>query len=170
MEVERLCSGAFALERMVCSALEAVVVDTALVAQKTLVWLILLIVSVPNDIDMLPNPLGEEKSFPLRDLNRVTRPDAENKDASDTEDDEDEDNDADVNDEDDDEFSGEEVSDDDEGDSEDDVEANGDGGSDDDDDDDDDSDEDDDDDSDEDEGEEEDDEEEQNQPPFKKKK
>ncbi|GFZ11856.1 hypothetical protein Acr_23g0002410 [Actinidia rufa] len=168
MEVMRLCSGTAYSVTMVFSPMEAVVTES----HKSLAFLLLAIGSLPKDVDLFLDALGVDKRFPLSELNRVTKPNAGNKDASETEDDDDDDDDDgdddddddDDNDDDDDGLSGEESDGD--GDPDDDTEANGDGGSNDDDDDDD-----DDDDSDEDDDEDEEDEEdEQAQPPYKKKK
>ncbi|KAK3020497.1 hypothetical protein RJ639_045747 [Escallonia herrerae] len=90
MEVERNCCGAVALERMVCSVMEGLVIETAVAVQRSIIG------SLPNDIEA-------EKRFPFGDVNRVTKPDAENNDASETEDDsDDEDEDSDDSDDDDD--------------------------------------------------------------------
>lgn len=158
------------------SLLEAMLVNTVLVAHNSLALLLLATGSVINDINMASKLTAVTGRFPFEELLKLKKPCAENKDASDTEDDEDDDeDDDDVNDQDDEEggdedFSGEEGEDE-GGDPEDDPEANGNGGSDDDDEDDDDEDDDGDDDEDEDgEEEDEDEEEEVPQPPAKRRK
>ncbi|KAJ9141043.1 hypothetical protein P3X46_031626 [Hevea brasiliensis] len=154
-----------------CSVMEAMVVETALAAWKSLAYLFFVVGSLPDDIDALPKLTAMDERFPLNELFKIKHPDAENKDASDTEDDdeEDDDNAEDPDDEGDGDFSGEEGGE--EGDPEDDPEANGEGGSDDEDDDDDDDDGDEDDDEEDEEDEEEEEEEEEvPQPPAKKRK
>ncbi|KAL7616920.1 hypothetical protein Lser_V15G01250 [Lactuca serriola] len=166
METERLSYGGG-----VAHVAEAfsLMVQTVLVAEKSICWLLFLIGSIPNNDDALSNLVDAEKRFPLSDLNKVASPDAECKDASETEDDSDDDEDAAVGEDSDNdaEDSSGEDNDDEEADPDSDSDANEDGEDDDDDDDDEDDDDDDDEDDDEDEEE---DEEEENQPPFKKKK
>ncbi|PIN20328.1 hypothetical protein CDL12_07008 [Handroanthus impetiginosus] len=171
MEVTNFSSDVSTLRKQVvlCSFVEAAVVNTLLAAQKSLACLLMLTGSLLNDVDGLPD--WNEKWFPMSELYRLEKPGPENQDASDTEDEDEDDEDADDQDDDDagdEDFSGgEEGGDDDEGDPEEDPEANGNEGSDDDDEEDDDGD--DDEDGDEDDDEEED-EDEEDQPPAKKRK
>lgn len=164
METERRCYGGGAPVAETFNFM----VQTVLVAEKSVCWLLFLIGSIPNNVDALTNLLEAEKRFPLSELNYVTSPADECKDDSETEDDSD-DEDAVVGDDSDNnaEDSSGDDNDDKEGDPNSDSDANEDAGSDEDDDDDD---EDDDDDDDEDDEDDDDDEEEENQPPFKKKK
>ncbi|KAL4342272.1 hypothetical protein GQ457_08G004240 [Hibiscus cannabinus] len=153
-------------------ALQAMAVETAIVATKTLAWLLMMMGTLPNGIDVFNQEPEAYAGFPLAQIIAMTKPGPENKDASDTEDDdddEDEDEPADEQDEDageEEDESGEEGEE--EGDPEDEPEANGDGGSGDEDEDGDDDD--DDDEGEEEEEEEEDEEEEELQPPAKKRK
>ncbi|XP_076893815.1 uncharacterized protein LOC143545924 [Bidens hawaiensis] len=158
MEVDRLSYGGAPAAEAFNLMIQAVVA-----ADQSVSWLLFLIGSIIDNADALSDLLEAEKRFPFNDLNKVSSPDAECKDNSETEDDSDDDEDADVgNDSDDDEedSSGEE-DDDEQGDADSDSDAN--------DDEDDDEDEDDDgDDEDDDEDDEDDEEDEGNQPPFKK--
>ncbi|XP_015870398.1 phosphopantothenoylcysteine decarboxylase subunit VHS3-like isoform X1 [Ziziphus jujuba] len=166
MEVQGLYNSALNFEANVLSMVESLVVETALLAQKSLLGFLLVIRSLPDDNIAFTNLVGKDQRFPMAELNKVKEPVAENKNAGESEDNEDDDHD---DDEDDDNESGDDSNDDDDDeDSDDDIETNGDGGSDDEDDDEDDSDDDEDDDDEEDDDE--DDEEEQPQPPTKKKK
>ncbi|XP_057505774.1 histone H2A.Z-specific chaperone CHZ1-like isoform X2 [Actinidia eriantha] len=78
MEIESLSSGAVNLERIVCFIREALLVETALVAEKCLCWLLLAIGSLPNDLfsEVCPN----NKRFPFPLVNRGWEPDAEKDD------------------------------------------------------------------------------------------
>uniref|UniRef100_A0A5B7BXJ0 Putative calsequestrin-1 n=1 Tax=Davidia involucrata TaxID=16924 RepID=A0A5B7BXJ0_DAVIN len=48
--MESLRCGTVTLERIVCSVREALVVEATLVVQKSLIWLLLVIGSLPNDV------------------------------------------------------------------------------------------------------------------------
>ncbi|KAK8486138.1 hypothetical protein V6N11_019961 [Hibiscus sabdariffa] len=153
----------------------AMVVETAIVATKTLAWLLMMMGTLPIGIDVFNQEPEAYAGFLLARFMVMTKPGPENKDASDTEDDDDEDEDEPVDEQDEDageeeDESGEEGEE--EGDPEDEPEANGDGGSGDEDEDEDEDgdDDDDDDDEEEEEEEEEDEEEEELQPPAKKRK
>ncbi|KAB2080236.1 hypothetical protein ES319_A05G057900v1 [Gossypium barbadense] len=152
-------------------ALQAMVVESAIIATKSVAWLLMMMGSLPDGIDSHIKEPEAYTGFPLAQLHAVRKPSPKNKDACDTEDDEDEEDEAgDDQDEDADE---EDASGEDEGDPEDEPEANGDGASGDEDDEDEDDDDDDDDDGEEEEEEEEEedeDEEEELQPPAKKRK
>ncbi|XWS72707.1 hypothetical protein CRYUN_Cryun02cG0063600 [Craigia yunnanensis] len=171
---ESLPPNAVVLDSFVGFALQAMVVETAIVATKSVAWLLMMMGTLPNGFVVFIKEPEAYAGFPLSQLLAVSKPGPENKDASDTEDDDDDDEEdeaADDPDEDEGEEedgSGEEGED--EGDPEDDPEANGDGGTGDEDDEDDDNDDDDDDDGEEDEEEEEEEEEEELQPPAKKRK
>ncbi|XP_039024440.1 glutamic acid-rich protein-like [Hibiscus syriacus] len=152
--------------------LQAMVVQTAIVATKSAAWLLMMMGTLPNGIGVFNQEPEAYAGFPLTQLIGMTKPGPENKDASDTEDDDDEDEDEAVDEQDEDAGEEEDESGEEEGDPEDEPEANRDGGSGDDngdDDDDDDGDEDDDDEGEEEEEEEED-EDEELQPPAKKRK
>ncbi|GMI84390.1 hypothetical protein HRI_002108300 [Hibiscus trionum] len=156
-------------------ALQAMVVETAIVATKSVAWLLMIMGTLPNGIDAFNREPEAFAGFLLSQLVAMTKPGPENKDASDTEDDDDEEDEDEAADEQD-EDAGEEEDEsgedgEEEGDPEDEPEANGDGGSGDEDEDGDGDDDDDDDDDDEGEEEEEEDEEEEElQPPAKKRK
>ncbi|XWS26194.1 hypothetical protein CRYUN_Cryun26dG0010100 [Craigia yunnanensis] len=171
-QVESLSPNDGALDSFLGFALQAMVVETAIVATKSVAWLLMTMGTLPNGFDVFIKEPEVYAGFPLAQLLAVRKPGPENKDASDTEDDddeEDEDEAADDQDEDggeEEDGSGEEGED--EGDPEDGLEANGDGGSGDEDDEDEDEDEDEDDDEEEEDEEEE--EEEELQPPAKKRK
>ncbi|KAH1067303.1 hypothetical protein J1N35_032290 [Gossypium stocksii] len=153
-------------------ALQAMVVESAIIATNSVAWLLMMIGSLPDGIDSHIKEPEAYTGFPLAQLHAVRKPSPENKDACDTEDDEDEDEEDEADDQDED-ADEEDASGEDEGDPEDEPEANGDGASGDDDDEDDDDDDDDDGDGEEEEEEEEEedeDEEEELQPPAKKRK
>ncbi|XP_016750310.2 LOW QUALITY PROTEIN: glutamic acid-rich protein [Gossypium hirsutum] len=153
-------------------ALQAMVVESAIIATKSVAWLLMMMGSLPDGIDSHIKEPEAYTGFPLAQLHAVRKPSPENKDACDTEDDEDEDEDE-AGDDQDEDADEEDASGEDEGDPEDEPEANGDGASGDEDDDDEDDDDDDDDDGEEEEEEEEEedeDEEEELQPPAKKRK
>ncbi|OAY52761.1 prostatic spermine-binding protein isoform X1 [Manihot esculenta] len=154
------------LERILCSMVQSLVVETALLAQKSLLCLLFVMRSLPDDVGAVQDLMATDMRFPFSELNRSEEPSAECKDAGETEDDSD---DGDGDGDDDDDSNGEEGTDDEEDDS--DAEASGDGESDDDDDGNDDDEEGDDDDEDDDDDDDEDDEEgEETQPPSKRKK
>ncbi|GMJ11111.1 hypothetical protein HRI_004780300 [Hibiscus trionum] len=149
-------------------ALQSMVVETAIVATKSVVWLLMMMGTLPNGIDVFNQGPEAYAGFPLAQLIARTKRGPENKDASDTEDDDDEDEDEAADDQDEDGGEEEDESGEEEDDPEDEPQANGDAGS---------GDEDDDDDDDDDEGEEdeeeeeeEDEDEEELQPPAKKRK
>ncbi|KAK8637908.1 hypothetical protein V6N13_136361 [Hibiscus sabdariffa] len=150
-------------------ALQAMVVETAIVATKSVVWLLMMMGTLPNGIDVFDQGPEAYAGFPLAQLIAKTKPGPENKDASDTEDD-DEDEDEAADDQDEDGGEEEDESGEEEDDPEDEPEANGDAGSGDEDDDDDDDDDDDEGEEEEEEEEEEDEDEEELQPPAKKRK
>ncbi|PSS15855.1 Protein FAR1-RELATED SEQUENCE like [Actinidia chinensis var. chinensis] len=108
MEIESLSSGAVNLERIVCFIREALLVETALVAEKCLCWLLLAIESLPNDLFPEVCPNNERFLFPL--VNRGWEPDAEKDDAGKTENDADHKK-CDYDDQNDDDVSGEDASD-----------------------------------------------------------
>ncbi|KAB2027800.1 hypothetical protein E1A91_D05G061300v1 [Gossypium mustelinum] len=154
-------------------ALQAMVVESAIIATKSVAWLLMMMGSLPDGIDSHIKEPEAYTGFPLAQLHAVRKPSPENKDACDTEDDEDEDEKDEAGDDQDEDADEEDASGEDEGDPEDEPEANGDGASGDEDDDDEDDDDDDDDDGEEEEEEEEEedeDEEEELQPPAKKRK
>ncbi|XP_022754476.1 glutamic acid-rich protein-like [Durio zibethinus] len=165
---------AVVLDSFVGFALQAMVVETAIVATKSVSWLLMMMGTLPNGIDVFIKEPEAYAGFPLARLLAVSKPGPGNKDACDTEDDDDDEEDEAADDQDEDggeeeDGSGEEGKN--EGDPEDEPEANGDGGSGEEDDDDDDDDNDDDDDGEEEEEEEgEEEEEEELQPPTKKRK
>ncbi|KAL8252268.1 hypothetical protein R6Q59_035961 [Mikania micrantha] len=173
MEVERLCSGVSCAP--VAEAFD-LMVQTVVVTEKSVTWLLFLIGLIRNNADALSDLLEAEKRFPFNNLNKVLSPDAECKNNSENEDDSDDDEDADAgNDSDNDAGDSSEEEDDDDDDDDDehggansDSDANDDEDSDDDDDEDDDDDDDDDEDDDDDGEDSDEDEAEDNQPPFKK--
>ncbi|KAH7858980.1 hypothetical protein Vadar_030107 [Vaccinium darrowii] len=176
MEVGRLSSDVVALEKlMLFAAVEALVMETLLAAQRSIGFFLVAAGTMLNDVNVLPNFTGIDGSFPIDELHRRKCPGPENKDASDTDDDDedevDDDDEDDVDDAGDEDFSGEEGGDDDDdedGDPEEAPPANGNGGNDDEDEDDEDDDEDD--EGDEEDEDEEEDEEDEDQPPAKKRK
>ncbi|XXG59146.1 hypothetical protein AAC387_Pa04g1276 [Persea americana] len=161
-----------ALERMLCSVMEVAVVETALVAEKPVIRLLLEIGSLLKEIDvLLEGDDMNQKGF-LNILGRIKHEVVqENQDGGEIDDD-DEDDEDDGDDQDDDGIEDDSSSDEDnEGDGDDDdddLEANGEGESEEDDDDDDEDDDDEDDEDDNEEDDEEDDEEEAPHPPSKK--
>ncbi|KAL6141075.1 hypothetical protein ACLB2K_059366 [Fragaria x ananassa] len=154
MEMHTIPNGAADFDNLKRSVVESSVSETAILADKSLLFLLLLVWSSTNKNNILPNSVRTDR-FPTSDLNKVKEPDAENNDAGEAKDDKDsDDDDEDKDNDEDDGNDSEEDSDDDEEDSDDELEAAGYGESDDDedeDDEDDDSDEDEDDDSDDDE-------------------
>ncbi|KAJ0031007.1 hypothetical protein Pint_12446 [Pistacia integerrima] len=176
MEVQSFCSNAVVLDSIFRSAIETLVVETAIVLNNSIPWYLLMMESMPNEKNILNKELGTFGRFPFSELYAVTKPGPENKDGSDTEDDEEDDDEDAADDQDDDAGEDEDGSDEEvdaQGDPEDEPEANGANGSGDEDDDDEDDDDDDDDDGEEEEEEDEDDEEDEEeipQPPAKKRK
>ncbi|KNA18851.1 hypothetical protein SOVF_066980 [Spinacia oleracea] len=114
------------------SELEFVMLETLLLAGKSLACLLLMTGALLGGVSELPGLTPTEDRFPIDQLRKTERPGPENKDGSDTEDDDEEDEDAveDQDDDDDEDFSGGEEGggdDDEEGDPEDDTEANANG-------------------------------------------
>ncbi|KAD4585469.1 hypothetical protein E3N88_23070 [Mikania micrantha] len=93
MEVERLCSGVSCAP--VAEAFD-LMVQTVVVTEKSVTWLLFLIGLIRNNADALSDLLEAEKRFPFNNLNKVLSPDAECKNNSENEDDSDDDEDADA--------------------------------------------------------------------------
>ncbi|KAL8232281.1 hypothetical protein R6Q57_002059, partial [Mikania cordata] len=91
MEVERLCSGVGCAP--VAEAFD-LMVQTGVVTEKSVTWLLFLIGLIHNNADALSDLLEAEKRFPFNNLNKVLSPDAECEDNRENEDDSDEDADA----------------------------------------------------------------------------
>ncbi|XP_050382648.1 phosphopantothenoylcysteine decarboxylase subunit VHS3-like [Argentina anserina] len=104
------------------SLLESLVAETAILADKSLLLLFLLVLSSVNKKNVLLDSVTTDQRFLTSDLNKVKEPDAENSDAGEAEGD----NDSDNGDEDEDDGNdSEEDSDDDEEDSDDELVATG---------------------------------------------
>ncbi|KAJ4850012.1 hypothetical protein Tsubulata_016248 [Turnera subulata] len=115
-----VCSDNILLQNLFCSVMEAVVVETAIAASKSLLCSLLMMGSLSDGSDVLAEESGTTQGFvalfifpdcspvllvrvsylfdllcrfPIGELFAMKRPDSENKDASETEDDEEEDND-----------------------------------------------------------------------------
>ncbi|XP_038993947.1 nonsense-mediated mRNA decay protein 2-like [Hibiscus syriacus] len=71
-------------------ALQAMVLETAIVAANSVARLLMMMGTLPNGIDVFNQEPEANAGFPLAQLIAMTKPGPENKDASDTEDDDDE--------------------------------------------------------------------------------
>ncbi|XP_039003473.1 mitotic apparatus protein p62-like isoform X2 [Hibiscus syriacus] len=121
------------LDSSVGFALETMVIETAIAATKSVAWLVMMMGTMPNGIDILIKEPKAYARFPLA-LLPVRKPGLENKDAGDTEDDDDEEENEAAGDEDDDageeeDGLGKDGEGEDGGDAEDEPVANGDGAS-----------------------------------------
>ncbi|WRX32542.1 hypothetical protein QQP08_025029 [Theobroma cacao] len=107
-QMESLSHNAVVLDSFLGFALQAMVVETAIVASKSVAWLLMMMGTRPNGIDVFIKETEAYAGFPLAQLLVVRKPGLENKDASDTEDDDDDDDEEDEAADDQDEDGGEE--------------------------------------------------------------